>query len=120
VSGAFQLESKAVRLADITDGLTWTIMAGEKHVPIGYFGQGWLDSSTYNGDYLTCSTRGLPAGVGIAQSIDEIGWMWGSYHPGLCQFVMCDGSLRVLRNDIDPEKLALLVRRDDGMPPPQD
>jgi hypothetical protein len=115
------VESKGVRLVDITDGLSFTIMAGEKHVPYGQFGVGVLDSSTYNGDYLACSTRGIPMGTGgIAQSLNEVDWLWGSYHPGICQFVMCDGSIRVLKNTIAPEHLALLVRRDDGIPSPED
>jgi hypothetical protein len=87
---------------------------GEKHVPWGKFGVGDLDSSTYNGDYPTCCTRGAGDGVGLAQSWKDPGWMFGSYHTAVCQFVMCDGSVRGLYHNIDPNVLFLLASRNDG------
>lgn len=76
--GAFQLGSMGVKLAAISDGLSNTILAGEKHVPKNAFGVGVLDSSTYNGDYPLCFTRSAGMGVGIAQTPDEVTWKWGS------------------------------------------
>jgi hypothetical protein len=101
-------------LAEITDGLSTTILVGEKHVPIKQFGVGNLDSSTYNGDYPTCMTRGAGQGVGLAQSLDDPGWKFGSYHMAVCQFVFCDGSVRGLFHSIDPDVLFLLASRNDG------
>jgi hypothetical protein len=112
------LESKGVRLAEITDGLSSTIMVGEKHVPIGQFGVGWLDSSAYNGDYPACYTRGACRGVGLAQTLDDPGWKFGSYHIAVVQFVMCDGSVQRVRKDIQDEMLARLTIRNDGQPTP--
>jgi hypothetical protein len=107
-----------VRLAEITDGLSNTIMVGEKHVPRGYFGQGYLDSSAYNGDYPMCYTRGAGEGIGIAQSMDSLWWQFGSYHIAVCQFVMVDGSVHGIRKTIDPNVLNLLTVRNDGKPTP--
>jgi prepilin-type processing-associated H-X9-DG protein len=101
-------------MADITDGTNCTIMAGEKHVPIDQFGIGWLDNSAYNGDYLVCYTRGASTSVGLAQSLDDPGWKFGSYHTAVCQFVFCDGHVEGLYHGIDPGILFLLSQRNDG------
>ena len=39
---------------------------------------------------------------------------FGSYHPGVCQFVFCDGSVRAIRNSIDTANLRRLAVRNDG------
>ncbi len=39
---------------------------------------------------------------------------FGSYHPGTCPFVYCDGSVRALRVSINPVTLGLLACRNDG------
>jgi prepilin-type processing-associated H-X9-DG protein len=89
-------------------------MAGEKHVPKEAFGVGWLDNSAYNGDYPMCYTRGAGNGVGMATTIREWGWKWGSYHTAVVQFVFCDGHVRGLWRAVDPYVLGLLCVRDDG------
>src|SRR5262249_3114686 len=40
--------------------------------------------------------------------------IFGSWHPGVCQFVFCDGSVRGRRVDIAPPSRRLLARRADG------
>jgi hypothetical protein len=117
--GAFsQYGSAGIPFAAITDGLSNTLMVGEKHVALGRFGHGWLDSSLYNGNYPVASTRPAGPGFPLATSLtDETvlqSWVFGSYHPGICQFVFCDGSVRPLPVSIDPSVLGLLARRNDG------
>jgi len=118
-NGAFEYP-RGVRFADIIDGLSNTLMVGEKHVPLGRFGYGWLDCSLYNGDYETCSCRPAgkyptsPIGFGLARSLTERWPLFGSYHPGLCQFVFCDGHVRALPVGIDLETLTRLSHRYDG------
>lgn len=97
-----------------TDGLSNTLLAGEKHVPQGYFGVGWWDCSTYNGDYFTCSTRSAGPSYPLARTRTESGWKFGSYHPSICQFCMADGSVRPLLVTINLRTLGLLAQRDDG------
>ncbi len=108
-----------MRFAQITDGLSNTILGGEKHVPQGTFGFGYLDSSTYNGDNLVSCTRSGGNGIGIAQALNDPGWKFGSYHKGVCQFMMADGSVQPLVSGIAPETLGLLLQIDDGavLPP---
>jgi hypothetical protein len=89
-------------------------LAGEKHVPLGEFGVGWWDCSTYNGDYYACSTRSAGPNYPLARQMTDTGWMFGSYHPGICQFCMADGSVRPLPVTIDLRVLGLLAQRNDG------
>jgi prepilin-type processing-associated H-X9-DG protein len=113
------------RFADFLDGLSHTILVGEKHVHIDRFGVGWLDCSLYNGDYDTCSCRSGGKNKyppfnehPIARSVKEERAVFGSYHPGFCQFAFGDGSVRNLPADIDVNILALLCNRFDGQPIP--
>jgi prepilin-type processing-associated H-X9-DG protein len=50
----------------------------------------------------------------LAQSWDDPGWVFGSRHPGVCQFVFADGSVHLLQNGIHPGVLGLLAQRNDG------
>jgi prepilin-type processing-associated H-X9-DG protein len=90
-------------------------MVGEKHVPLGKFGQGWYDNCYYNGDYLLASLRAAGPGAPLAQSPTDLssGWGFGSYHTGICPFAFCDGHVQGLPNGIDPGVLGLLACRND-------
>ena len=116
----FQFGSVGIPFAAITDGLSNTLLAGEKHVPRGTFGQPWGDSSYYNGDYRHSTLRAAGPAFPLAQSPNDqeaegaVGYGFGSHHPGICPFVFCDGSVRSLVNSIDPNVLGLLASRDDG------
>jgi hypothetical protein len=114
----------------ITDGLSNTLLIGEKHVPPDLFGQNWIpppawpmaspfenpgDGTIYNGDFPWVATRIAgrlnplaPGPRAIPQN------NFGSYHPGVCQFVLADGSVRALNVSIDPNVLGLLAARNDG------
>ena len=39
---------------------------------------------------------------------------FGSWHPGVCQFVFCDGSVRAIKNTIDEINLGRLAVRNDS------
>jgi prepilin-type processing-associated H-X9-DG protein len=39
---------------------------------------------------------------------------FGSWHPGTCNFVLCDGSVVAISVQIDLETLHRLMNRDDG------
>ena len=54
--GPFQLGT-GYRFADFTDGLTSTLLVGEKQVAAGRHGVGWSDCSLYDGAFPQCSTR---------------------------------------------------------------
>jgi len=97
-------------------------MAGEKHVPLGRFGIGWLDSSIYNGNYTppTCRAAGPDSPLAPSAIYDEAEKLtvFGSYHPSFCQFVFCDGSVHLLPVTIDLKVLGRLACRNDRQPIP--
>ena len=116
-NGCFQA-LVGVRFADIRDGLSNTLLVGEKHVPAGMERQYPWDYSLYDGEYPVGNTRAAGPGFPLAVSPNDLGLKFGSLHPGNCQFVSADGSVRLIVNSIDPVVLGLLSQRDDGQPIP--
>jgi prepilin-type N-terminal cleavage/methylation domain-containing protein len=117
--GAFNLKNplhwdKGVRISKITDGLSNTILFGEKNVPVGYWGTFPSDCSTYDGDSPICSTRAGGVGSPIAVSIQDTRVLFGSAHPTVCNFVFGDGSVHSLNKSIYPVVLGLLTDISDG------
>ena len=107
-----------IRFEAITDGLSNTLLAGEKHVPLRHFGEGGLDSSLYNGQHYLSATRPAGPNAPLATRQTQSTWSFGSYHPGVCQFVLGDGSVRGIPVTIDPKILGLLANIADGEPVP--
>lgn len=108
-----------ISFSDITDGLSNTFFAGDKHVQMQNFGCGVLDCSLYNGDYWVCSSRSAGPNFPIAQKPTDNVIGFGGYHTGVCQFLFGDGSVRALANSTDPNILALLANIADGQPIPE-
>ncbi len=97
----------------ITDGLSQTMLIGEKHIPNSKFGV-TPDTSIFNGDHGAAARK---AGVGALLAkgpTDTSASNFGSYHSGVCQFVMGDGSVKALINSIDGTNLGRLANREDG------
>jgi type II secretory pathway pseudopilin PulG len=107
-----------VSFAQITDGLSNTLFAGDKHVPMQNFGLGPLDCSLYDGDYWMCSSRSAGPNYPPAQKPTDTVIGFGGYHSGICQFLLGDGSIRAIANGIDPNILSLLANIADGQPIP--
>jgi prepilin-type N-terminal cleavage/methylation domain-containing protein len=116
-NGAFEFPT-GHRFADITDGLSNTILVGEKHVPRASFGSYPWDCSLYDGHNPVCSTRAGGPDYALATVPTDSAWRFGSTHPGICQFALCDGSVQQIVNTISPFVLGLLTQRNDGQPIP--
>jgi hypothetical protein len=112
-NGAFQAVA-GNRLADFTDGLSNTLLVGDKHVPRGKEGSTPWDCGLWDGHNIACSTRAAGPGFPLAVGLDDPGWRFGSRHPGICQFAFGDGSVRPLTKTVDSVTLGLLAQRDDG------
>jgi prepilin-type N-terminal cleavage/methylation domain-containing protein len=119
-NGCFQLghNGKGIRRVEITDGLSNTILIGEKHVQLGKFGLANNDCCIYDGAFYLCSARSGGLLFPLATSLNDASWKFGSYHPNVVQFVFGDGSVRTLSSTIDHATLELLCNRSDGQPIP--
>ena len=115
--------------AMIRDGLSNTLLFGEKHVPedalnIGAgvssdsdFLTAGGDGSIYNGDFELHYMR--PAGPNnpLARGPrDPLAANFGSWHPGAVNFALCDGSVRPLSVEISATVLGNLANRASGVP----
>jgi prepilin-type N-terminal cleavage/methylation domain-containing protein/prepilin-type processing-associated H-X9-DG protein len=132
------------RIAEVTDGLTNTIMLGESgarqegwaaggkyadYNQLGFLGGAWGGESNNivcAGTVGPLSPGARPTGkvttaaqVGAAVTIN--GWNQGelySFHRGVCNVAMGDGSVRALNENITLAALLKLAARADGYPPP--
>ena len=100
-----------VHLAAIRDGMSNTLLIGEHFTSTNprrrtFWAYGFaafsmsevtpVDSRNLMGDYDGCiALGGGPAAVNSCKR------MWGSAHPGIIQFVFCDGSVRGINQSID-------------------
>lgn len=133
--GVFAIVNAAPRsrFANCTDGLSNTAVIGEKHVRIPFFGE---SNATNAGDGpFFCDnqpvwiTRLMGRQVlGQNQFLDRTlangpndsfrpAERFGSYHPGVCQFVFGDGSVRTLPNNADIVVLTSIALPEDGASP---
>jgi prepilin-type N-terminal cleavage/methylation domain-containing protein/prepilin-type processing-associated H-X9-DG protein len=110
-----------VTLASVTDGTSNTALVGEKQVPVSKLLVSVGDGSLYCGDHEWNYCRVMGPGKPLAKSPhDTANWNWvfGGIHPGLCQFVFCDGSVRTVSNNTDTLVLQRISVRNDGQPIP--
>jgi len=112
-NGAFWLKGPTpLRFASISDGLSNTLFIGEKHIKLKALG---TEGSVFNGDHGN-SFRKAGIGSAIQRNLaqDPQPNRFGSWHPGICQFVLGDGSVKQLRIEMDVTTLGYLANRLDG------
>jgi prepilin-type N-terminal cleavage/methylation domain-containing protein len=119
-TGVFKLVSSnhmlaGNRIADITDGTSNTIMIGEKHIKLGTLNDPVTDGMIYSGgEQQTYFRRGGPSWPLVLDPKAEVNFQFGSWHTGVVQFVLADGSVRGIRTSIPGSTIALLANISDG------
>lgn len=105
-----------IRIHDVTDGLSKTFLAGERHVPSSRLGMLPDDGSIYDGNTFQFASRLAGPGTHLARYIDDhnAGLSFGSWHPDICNFVMADGSVRSVDCQVSSTVLGALSNRRDG------
>ena len=119
--------STRIRFKDLLDGASKTFLAGEMHIPTDRLALPPENGPIYNGADLPAFARVGGPGVPLARGPDDttvpiIGF--GSWHPGVCPFVLADGSVQAIDDLIDTTVLQSYCRRDDYQevapkPPPE-
>jgi prepilin-type processing-associated H-X9-DG protein len=115
------------RIRHVTDGTSKTAILAEKHVFSGEVGiSGGYNATTRDGlddppvASVAAGGRGRlfvqANGGGVARGPDESspGTTIGSWHPGVCNFLMADGAVLTVSNTIDDTNLSRLGDRRDG------
>jgi prepilin-type processing-associated H-X9-DG protein len=102
----------------LTDGLSNTMLIGEKCVLTSKVGVSTPDAAAYEGvapprNVARCGGPGFPLAHSSVTAVEDER-SFGSCHPQRCQFVMGDGHVVALSTSIDPAILRLLVVRNDG------
>ena len=106
----------------VTDGLSNTILVGEKHLTPSEVSKTAAvtelvvnDSVIYSGgDHHTFVRLGGPSNPLAFTPNDVQNNQFGSWHTSICQFVFGDGSVHAIQNNIDPTTLGYLTNRADG------
>src|SRR5205814_921399 len=121
LGGVFFYNSR-VRFADVTDGLSNTLAIGETSLNEGrnWWGGIWAGCARvgpfaeYRGNVAWVSGAYWSVGQGNLRLNGSDPWTFSSPHPGGVNFVFCDGSVRFIRDSVDPILLERLAIRNDG------
>ena len=111
-------EQSTIRKDDIADGLSQTLLLGEKYLGANLYGCG-LDGADNENEYV-----GFDDDIGRttceAPMRDRWGYAdwypFGSAHPNAANFVLCDGALISVNYSVNAEVFRRLGTRAEGLP----
>jgi Protein of unknown function (DUF1559) len=98
----------------LTRGQSETMLLGEKHVLPDHLGDAEFgDGSLYNGARPANFSRVAGPGFPLAQSMDApFNNNFGSWHHGICHFLMADGTVRPMAIHVSEFVLGEIARRE--------
>jgi prepilin-type N-terminal cleavage/methylation domain-containing protein/prepilin-type processing-associated H-X9-DG protein len=127
VSGMFSYYGVFLRIRDVTDGTSNTIMMGEvrpdchSHAPYGWWysnamGNAHAGTVTPINEFNTCTMAPKKVSNPACTALSEYNYSWGfkSFHTGGVHFLLVDGSVRFISENIDPHNYQRLGGRADG------
>jgi len=107
-----------VQAAHVRDGTSNTYMVGEKYMMPDHYEDGEDDNdmfSMYVGDVNSLLNMAHKVRLPCMQDTPGMWtWAYGSPHTGGWNCVLCDGSVRMIRYDLDVEIHQALAHRSDG------
>jgi len=103
-------------IANVTDGTSMTVLAGEKAVDLQYAltGSWYWDEPYFLGGSDSTARKGtkfVPDARGTFLAIRE---NWGSGHPGGCNFLFADGSVRNVSYSTSSDRLLAMLTPSGG------
>jgi hypothetical protein len=114
---AFQ--ALALRIQDIVDGTSNTVMIGEKHIPTANLFDPNVDAVVYSAGIQNSFYRvGGPSNPLAQSPTTSLNSQFGSWHSSVVQFVLGDGSVRGIPVSIPGTVLGYLTNVSDGNPVP--
>jgi hypothetical protein len=108
-----------LRPADISDGLSRTVLTAELHVPRDRLGSPPENGPAYDATDFFASSRVGGIGVPLADGPDDdvVGmglFAFGSWHPGVCHMAFGDGRVEAVSTAIASDVLAAICNRSDA------
>jgi prepilin-type N-terminal cleavage/methylation domain-containing protein/prepilin-type processing-associated H-X9-DG protein len=119
-NGAFKLVNSGhmttfVKMSDLTDGLSNTILLGEKHIVLNTLNTIPADAIILSGGETQTYSRRAGTSNPLAQTFrTALNNQFGSWHSGVCQFAFGDGSVQSLSVSLPGTVLGYFSVRDDG------
>jgi prepilin-type processing-associated H-X9-DG protein len=114
-TGAFHINDlygTGIRLLQIADGTSSTLLMGEKHLTQADLGQGTYDGCIYSATPSGLSFRQAGSAHPLALSqTDAQNGQFGSWHTGIVNFVFCDGHVAGIRTSVPGTTLGFLATR---------
>jgi hypothetical protein len=107
--------SSVVRFANISDGSSNTLLAGEKYIRPDYLDRTTADEdqgyiSGWDWDTIRWAFNPPLAARKGQNGIDR----FGSYHPAGMNGLICDGSVHFIPNNVDPDVFLAICTRSGG------